>query len=560
MKRRALVALCVAVVLAFGSPAEAGVTSTVGEAVAEAAATFKQIVKKVVKRAKRAVAKAKKKRGKSSPPPVVAAPAPAPAPGPSPAPRAVPTQCNGNDPAALVDHVLSRAGYGPDPLSRQRAACIGVRAYLEEQLAPEAIPDAQMASILQQYPTLGMNLAQLKAHAESSPAVSAREESKRAKVLRAVYSERQLEQVLVDFWFDHFNVDAGDSIASWAIGSYERDAIRRHVLGRFEDMLLATARHPAMLEYLDNAYSKKDTVDSSGRVVKGLNENYGREVLELHTVGVDGGYTQADVVAVARAFTGWRLDWSFATDGFKFDVTWHDQQPKSIMGGLQLGANRGELDGRDVVRFLGTHPMTAERVSRLLVARFVNENPPLGLVMRAQQKFVETGGDLREVMRVILLSNEFLGLDHQRAKVKRPLVFVASLARAAGVNLATLRDRGARDVADLGESLYEAKPPTGYPDVSAAWASPGALLMRFNLLQSYAENAAARGLTWAVPAGTNANVVRDLASKLLAGPVSEGTRAPLVQFFGALPSNTPTARKIDLTAGMVLASPEFMHH
>lgn len=465
----------------------------------------------------------------------------------------------GDDPR-VVDHVLSRMAYGPEAWSRAHVLTLGLRGYVEEQLYPEAIADPELDVILAPYGTLALDVHQLHEYVTSDHLVEPLGELKEAKVLRAVFAKRQLEQVLTDFWFDHFNVDAGDGVPSWTVNDYERTAIRANVLGRFEDLLLATARHPAMLDYLDNASNDRDSIDEDGNVVRGLNENYGRELMELHTIGLTGGYTQADVIAVARALTGWHIDWDFQTDGFRFDDWAHDSEPKSILGTLQLPAGGGEQDGRAVLHFLANHPMTAERVSRLLVQRFVDENPPSALVTAAAQKFRDTGGDLREVMRVILLSPDFLSLDHARAKAKRPLVLVASLLRAAGAPVATVRDRGVRDVEDLGEVLFEAKPPTGFPDVSAYWTSPGALLARFDLVSDYASNAAARGIAWNVSDGSPELLVNVLAWKLLAGRVTDASNQAAVGFVNALPRRTSVARKIDQTAGIVLATPEFLLH
>ncbi len=466
----------------------------------------------------------------------------------------------GTEDPRVVDHVLSRIGDGPSSASRERVYALTLRSYIEEQLHPETIPDPELDAMLEPYGTLGMTVAELHVYENNEHDVSIRDEMKEAKLLRAVYSKRQLEQVLTDFWFDHFNVDAGDGIPGWTLPSYEREAIRAHVLGKFEDLLVATARHPAMLDYLDNAYSERDTVDRNGKVEKGLNENYGRELMELHTLGVDGGYTQADVVAVARALTGWGLDWDWLSDGFQYSSWAHDPDPKTIMGTLQLPANGGEQDGRAVLHFLAQHPMTAERVSRLLVQRFVNENPPPGLVMVAAQKYLETGGDLREVMRVILLSPDFLSVTHQRAKAKRPLVLIASLLRITGVNLATVRDRGVRDVEELGEILYEAKPPTGYPDASAYWAGPGALLARFDVAHDYSTNSTARGIAWGISDGSPETLVNFVAWKLLAGPLTDPSYQAAVSLVKSLPRSTATATRVNRAAGMVLSMPEFLLH
>lgn len=466
---------------------------------------------------------------------------------------------NPDDPR-VVDHVLSRIGYGPDAFSRNRVSELGLSAYIEEQLHPEWIPDPQLEALLEPYQTLELPVSQLRAYADGSAEVRPLDELKEAKVLRAIYSRRQLEQVLVDFWFDHFNVDAGDGIPGWTVNSYEREAIRPHVLGRFEDLLVATARHPAMLDYLDNAYSTRDWPQADGSVVKGLNQNYGRELLELHTVGVDGGYTQADVVTVSRALTGWTIDWEFTSDGAHFAAWAHDPDPKTVMGGLTLPANGGEQDGFAVLHFLANHPMTAERVSRLLVERFVNEDAPPTVVMAATRKYLETMGDLRAVLRVILLSPEFLSLENARAKAKRPLVLVASLLRALQPPQEIVRERALQDVEWLGEVLYEVKPPTGYPDRSSFWAGPGALRRRFELSADWTANASARGVVWGIEEGGPELMVNLLAWKLLAGRIGEPSLQAAVSLLKSLPPSTTTAQKIEEAAGVVISTPEFYLH
>ena len=465
----------------------------------------------------------------------------------------------GEDPR-VVDHVLSRVGYGPDAWTRARANALGLPAYVEEQLHPESIPDPELDAMLEPYQTLDLTVSQLRAFVEGDHDVAPADELKEATVLRAIYSRRQLEQVLVDFWFDHFNVDSGDGIPIWTTNSYEREAIRRHVLGRFEDLLVATARHPAMLDYLDNAYSTRDWPQEDGSVEKGLNQNYGREVLELHTVGVDGGYTQADVVEVARALTGWTLDWDFASDGFQFAAWAHDPDPKHVMGQLELPADGGEQDGFAVLHFLANHPMTAERVSRLLVERFVDENAPPALVMAATQRYLETQGDLREVLRVILLSPDFLSLGHARAKAKRPLVAVASLVRALNPSPAAVREHALGDVQWLGEMLFEVKPPTGYPDRSAFWTGPGALRNRLELASDWVEHASDRGIVWGVEDGSPELLVNALAWKLLAGRITDPSLQADVSLVKSLPKLATAQQRIEEAAGVVLSTPEFQLH
>ncbi len=338
-------------------------------------------------------------------------------------------------------HVLNRIGYGPDAWSLARIQQLGsVEAYIEEQLHPELLDDSALeAEIASLYPveTMSYGLSrntynEYTGNPDTGPYAPIRDAT-RAKVLRAVKSKRQLEQVLVDFWFNHFNVSDVEE-ARWGFLTLERDAIRPNVFGSFETMLRATAKNPGMLDYLDNALNFKDGFVYLNATY-GLNENYPREVMELHTLGVDGGYTQADVREVARAFTGWTLPTFVSTtsNGFQFLSQGHDRNAKTVIG-VALPANRGLQDGDDVIHLLATHPKTAEHISRKLCQRFVSETPPEALVQAAAATFLATNGDLREVMRTILLSPEFLGLTYARSKVKRPLVFVASLGRAVGVD------------------------------------------------------------------------------------------------------------------------------
>ena len=248
------------------------------------------------------------------------------------------------------------------------------------------------------------------------------------KLLRAVYSERQLQEVLTDFWFNHFNVDVRKIDDRPVVVEYERDVIRPRVLGRFRDLLGATAKSPAMLFYLDNWLSKD----------RGLNENYARELMELHTLGVDGGYTQADVVNVARAFTGWTMSKPHEATGFAFNDRMHDHGAKRVLG-RTIKAGGGVEDGEQVLDLLARHPSTARFIATKLVRRFVADDPPPALVDRAARTFRRTDGDLREVMRTILTSPEFLAPAAYRAKVKSPFEYVVSLLRATSASVTNVR-------------------------------------------------------------------------------------------------------------------------
>jgi uncharacterized protein (DUF1800 family) len=320
--------------------------------------------------------------------------------------------------------------------------------------------------------------------AASNPHQAVAAELIEAKLQRVVYSPRQLEEVLVDFWFNHFNVYSGKGAVGMLLTSYERDAIRPFVLGRFRDMVLATARHPAMLFYLDNWLSV-DPGRAAGRK-RGLNENYARELLELHTLGVDGGYTQDDIVHVARAFSGWTI----GQDGaFRFARMQHDAGVKTVLG-QRLPAGGGMKDGERVLDLVAAHPSTARHIATKLARRFVSDTPPEPLVARAAARFTATGGDLREVVRTIVTSPEFFAPDVRKAKVKTPLEFVVSAVRAENADVRPLVL--VRALRQLGMPLYMCQPPTGYDDTADTWISPGALVTRINVAQQIAPGGADR--------------------------------------------------------------------
>jgi uncharacterized protein (DUF1800 family) len=309
-----------------------------------------------------------------------------------------------------------------------------------------------------------------------------------AKLLRAIYSEKQLEEVLVDFWFNHFNVYLDKGADRYLVTSYERDAIRPHVLGKFRDMVLATAKHPAMLFYLDNWQSMDPALANQvrGRRRVGLNENYGRELLELHTLGVDGGYTQKDVTEVARAFTGWTINAPQRGGGFEFNLRMHDKGEKTVLG-VRIPPGGGMEDGLKVIDLVTRHPSTARFISRKLAQRFVADEPPSALLDRMARRFTETDGDLREVMKAMVKAPEFWSKGAWRAKVKTPLEVVASAARAVGADVASASELVKR-VADLGQPLYRKQEPTGYSHLNEEWINSAGLLARMNFAVALAEN------------------------------------------------------------------------
>jgi uncharacterized protein (DUF1800 family) len=441
----------------------------------------------------------------------------------------------------VAAHVLNRIAFGARPGDVERVAAMGVQRYIDEQLRPDRIDDSRMDARLEGLTTIRLSSRDIQEQFER-PLMEARQQRKQGqqdgqpspemramqqkaqsvilelgeqKLLRAVYSDRQLQEVLADFWFNHFNVDARKGRDRTFITEYERDAIRPHVLGSFRDLLGATAKSPAMLFYLDNWMSADpngphmemaQVFRRGGRFAtvqprmprlpppgaknarKGLNENYGRELMELHTLGVDGGYTQKDVTEVARAFTGWTIQMPRLGGGFAFDPRVHDPGQKVVLGHV-IKAGGGESDGEQVLDILATHPSTAHFIATKLAQRFVSDTPPPALVDRAAERFRKTNGDLREVLRTILTSEEFLSPDAHGAKVKTPFEFVASALRTTGtevdVNNAVQYVRGLQQ---LGEPLYMCQPPTGYSDKADAWVNTGALVNRMNFALRLARN------------------------------------------------------------------------
>jgi uncharacterized protein (DUF1800 family) len=313
-----------------------------------------------------------------------------------------------------------------------------------------------------------------------------------AKLYRALYSNRQLEEVLTDFWFNHFNVFEGKGQDRALLASYERDAIRPHVLGKFKDLLLATAHHPAMLYYLDNWESMSPDVFQLGpfapgpgapaqflaRQARGLNENYGRELMELHTLGVDGGYTQQDVITVARCFTGWTIRLPNSQPEFAFAGFMHDNGEKTVLG-HKIPAGGGEQDGLAVIDILVHHPSTARFISKQLARRFVADDPPPALIDRMAHTFTKTDGDLRAVLETMFTSREFFSEGAWQSKIKSPLEMVVGAVRALGgdtIDSFTLVQK----VADMGETLYGKVEPTGYKDTTDAWLSTANVMARIN--------------------------------------------------------------------------------
>ena len=333
------------------------------------------------------------------------------------------------------------------------------------------------------------------------------------KFYRALYSNRQLQEELVDFWYNHFNVFLDKGADRFLVPSYEREAIRPHVLGKFRDLLESTANSPAMMFYLDNWESVKpdETRRPNGKKpTRGLNENYARELMELHTMGVDGGYTQQDIIEVARCFTGWTLR-PARGGGFDYNDKVHDKGKKTVLG-VTIPAGGGKEDGEKVLDILAAHPSTARFISKELAQRFVADDPPPALIDRMARIFLSTDGDIRAVMATMLSSPEFLSEGAFHAKVKTPFEMMVSSLRATGAQVDYVFPL-AQQIAQLGEPLYRKLEPTGYSSVNAEWVSSSALLARMNFALSLGQNhvAGIKVDTAMILPGPPAQVARDAA-------------------------------------------------
>jgi uncharacterized protein (DUF1800 family) len=523
-------------------------------------------------------------------------------------------------------HVLNRLAFGPAPGDLDRVTRMGASAWIAEQLRPERLPlpsflaqqlstlqtpNQSQREMVQQYREMAKAAKEAKQAETASPDgkkpptdVGAERRQKVAaiyveageeRLLQALNSPRQLQEVLVDFWFNHFNVFQGKGLDRVLTESYEREAIRPNALGRFRTMLGASAKHPAMLFFLDNwlsvapGYQPPRRFGGAGGAAKasGLNENYAREVMELHTLGVDGGYTQRDVTELARILTGWTLapqqrkrrrmeggmDGMASGNGngdsiFGFDPTRHDNGTKQWLG--HAVTPNGQLEGEYALDVLARHPATAKHIAFKLARRFVADEPSTAIVDRLSRRFLETDGDLRAVMQALVDSPEFR--DPRPVKFKTPYQYVMSSVRATGIVTSNVKPLMAV-LAQLGQPLYGCQTPDGYHDSEADWLNPNAITQRVNFATALASGrlplqrvddpnvsapVRAQGIK-AMERQTDQAMARDQrvegstqpvdAAALLAtlGPaISASTR-------GAIASSTPA-----LQAALVLGSPDFM--
>jgi len=570
-----------------------------------------------------------------------------------------------------ISHVLNRLGFGARPGDVEKVKAIGLQKYIDQQLDPASIPDAALeakvknleifnlstAELFAKYPNPGAllqaidrergqpqaaqnaedmtekdrqerqaKLRELYAKYDLKPAQQLLPQITTNRVLRAVYSEKQLQEVMVDFWQNHFNVFSGKAAVRWYIPSYERDVLRKNALGNFKDLVVGTARHPAMLFYLDNFESRtagpagnnqaqrlRQALNARGELrpqarerlreqlkltdaeldqrVKalkdapaaqqrnGINENYARELMELHTLGVDGGYAQKDIVEVAKAFTGWtivdprgyRRSAASMINGteeqrlarlqrqagvpddaesgsFYFNQRWHESGAKTVLG--QKVDEGGVKDGLKVIDILVAHPSTAKFIAKKLAVKFVSDTPSDGLVNRVAEAFSKSKGDIRTTLRTLFSDKEFFAPETYRAKIKSPFELAVSSIRALGADT----NGGPQMLAmlnKLGEIPYGYQAPTGYPDTAEDWVNTGALLERLNYSIALSSNqiAGTRVDLKQFAAKDKAGVLDKTVSLVLGGELSAGTRATLLkQMEQPLPDvKAPTEVKDDLT-------------
>jgi len=572
---------------------------------------------------------------------------------------------NALTPDQKILHVLDRLGYGPRPGDVERVKQMGLEAYLQQQLHPERIDDSAVEKKLAAFNALSMSATDLiaalhadqrmlaerrKAMAEAEKQAGAKDgpattdadmragnlrrfmqekpaqqlsriavaQLQDAKIIRAVESKRQLYEVLVDFWSNHFNIDVRKGPCRVLKIIDDREVIRPHVFGKFRDLLEASAKSPAMLFYLDNAQNSvarelgpreerlrarlreqapgvvPDPVpNGKPLIVGGINENYAREIMELHTLGVDGGYTQKDVQEVARCFTGWGIN--LRTGTFEFHPRRHDNGPKTVLG-HSIPAGGGSNDVETVLDILARHPSTAKFIATKLCQRLVADDPPAALVDRVAGVFRATDGDLRQAVEAIIYSPEFYSPAVYRAKIKSPFEFAVSAVRAAGGAIPPTADvwppltarlaletgatfgRGMDRLAnarrktldlsiiEMGQPLFAYQAPTGYPEDSRKWVNTGALIARMNFSLALAEgnfidvSVATDNLLRGVDIDKPDLVLDHLNQALLQGRMTDSTRATLEKQAFSSPGGSASTVNVPQLAALMLGSPEFQRH
>ncbi len=492
-------------------------------------------------------------------------------------------------------HALNRLAYGPRPGEVDRVAAMGVMHWIDQQLDPTRLPDRVLAGREREFRILSTDDAELAQMVREQRQERIRRPQERDSgmmgpgnqgdqtgerlriaaqlqqlaVVRAVLSERQLQEVMSDFWLNHFNVYWAKGADRFYMASYVEQVIRPRVFGKFEDLLVATAQSPAMLFYLDNwesvapgaappAVARGLVPDSMRRrLPTGPNENYARELLELHTLGVDGGYTQQDVIEVARLLTGWSIARPAQGGHFQFNEWAHDYGAKTVRG-VRYPAGHGMDEGLRLLHLLAMDPATMRHVSHQLCARFVTDDPPDGCVDDAVQAWRQTDGDMRAVVRAILRSPDFWAPQAFRAKVKTPLEFVVSAVRAVGGDPDST-PRLAQVVTQLGQPLFLEPSPAGYPESQQEWVNSGALLHRMNAAVALAAGrlpGVSVALDGLVPRSTDPDsLIEAVDARLLGGGLLTAHTRDVLRHQLQDITNPASART--LTVGLALGGPDF---
>lgn len=495
-------------------------------------------------------------------------------------------------PDEQVQHVLNRLAFGARPGDAAAVRATGVDRWIERQLRPETIDDSRADSLVARYPATRTDRATLvaafiKARRLGNQAVAddvalrrVVPELQAAMLTRAVASERQLHEVMVNFWENHFSVFANKNQQQRLyLVEYDRDVIRPRAMGRFRDLLGAVAHSPAMLLYLDNAQSQADSahttlaeIRASGRPRaramlkarprRGLNENYARELMELHTLGVDGGYTQQDVIEVARALTGWSMAFNQG-GGFVFRPEAHDADEKTILG-KKFPAGRGQDEGEAVLDLVARHPATARFITTKLARHFIADDPPASVVDRCSQVFATTDGDIRQTLKCVITGPEFFSRAAYRSKVKTPFQVVASAMRAVNA-VPDQTPRSAQASAQLGQPIFGRQTPDGWPDRAEAWMNTGAILGRINFGFLVAGQRVPGMTMGTVPeleqlrAASRDAQVEGVVRLLFGGQVSPDTREVLRNGENPLAGKAerPQLNGLSQVLGLALGAPEF---
>ncbi len=509
--------------------------------------------------------------------------------------------------SANVMHLLNRMAFGPRPGDIAHVQAVGIGGWLEEQLNPVRISDSAELAALAPHEEALRNPTDL--FQGYNPQLARMDTVERRRMqqelqnldrhvmmsalARHIASDRQLLEVMTDFWTNHFNIFLAKDADRWLLADFVEKAIRPNALGRFEDLLVATAEHPAMLIYLDNAQSVAPgshppaarpvafgpmrgfpmrpgfgsfappalaAAAAAARAPNGINENYARELLELHTLGVDGGYTQQDVIEVARILTGWGISrprpMGPGRFAFEFHDWAHDYGDKVVLG-AEFPAGRGMKEGLALLHMLAENPATARHLAHKLCARFVADEPPDGCVDAAVAAWQRTHGDIRAVLRAIVASPDFWADENRQARFKTPLEFVTSAVRALGAEPDT-STRLLFGLQQLGEAPFMRLSPDGYPEVAADWLNSGAILTRMNLSLALASGrmpGVVVSLDSLIPVtGDYDELVREVNATILGGRGSDHTLQTIRQQIGDMPNRT-NARA--MAVALALGSPDF---